>query len=109
MKRRTHTALAIPFLFLTSCVAAIGNKGYTSFDLPKSTAPFLEEKVDVARRVVQLRKRKYERMRMQIDSGRGSPVDALEAEIEVEEARIRLLQFRAELEAVLSRKDDDDN
>ena len=46
---------------------------------------------------------------MQHEAGRANAWEMTDAEIAVEEARIVLLQFRAELEALRSSKDDKDD
>lgn len=92
--------VAASLLALPACVAAIGNKGYRYGTMPAASRALLEERVESARRVVELRQRRLDELRLQSEAGRVGADELAEAEIQVEEARIRLLQFRAELLAV---------
>ena len=92
---------------LPGCVAAIGNTGYGLGSYPKSTAPLLEERVEAARRIVELRQQHLDLLRKQQEAGRGEATAVIDAEIAVEEARLRLLQCRADLSAIRDRKDDE--
>lgn len=96
---RSAGAFAILLWSLTSCVAAIGNKGNPGVTAPKVAASILAEQVEVARRIVDLRERQVEEVRLQRDAGRAGTIPFVEAQIALEEARLRLLCYRAELES----------
>ena len=51
---------------------------------------------------------RLDQLRSQFEAGRGDQTAVIDAEIAVEEARLRLLQCRADLSAIRDRKDDDD-
>jgi hypothetical protein len=104
---RTACILAL-CLALPGCVAAIGNRGYGPVSYPPSTMPLLQERVDAARRIVELRQRQLDELRRVGEAGGVSTTTVVEAEIAVEEARLRLLECRAELSAVEARRKDDD-
>lgn len=95
------------FLVLSGCVAAIGNRGYGYHTYPPSTASILRERVGSAQKIVDLRQRRLDELRV-LSQGGASPTSAVtEAEIQLEEARLRLLECRAELRATEPKKDDD--
>jgi hypothetical protein len=106
LARMRHPLALALFLFLPGCVAAIGNTGYGPHHYPPSTAPILQEQVTAANRVVELRQRRLDTLRQLNAAGTADAAALLEAEIQVEEARIRLLECRAELSAVESKKKD---
>jgi outer membrane protein TolC len=91
---------------LPGCVAAIGNSGYGFRAYPPSTASILRERVDSANRIVELRQRRLDELRVQSQSGAATTSSVTEAEILLEEARLRLLECRAELRATEPKKDD---
>ena len=55
---------------------------------------------------VELRQRQLDELRKQRDAGRASDAEITGAEIAVEEARLRLLECRAQLLAVQEQQDD---
>jgi hypothetical protein len=91
-------------LCLPACVAAIGNKGATWNSLPASAKPLLQEKIEAARRIVELRQQRLDSLRSAQQAGRVDEATVAEAEIAVEEARIRLLDCRAQLQALEGHK-----
>lgn len=100
--------LLLLLLALPSCFAMIGNSG-TFYSLPDTASPLLREKVVAAERILQLRQQKLDELRAQFQAGRMDEQSLTDAEIAVEEARIQLLQFRAELQALESRDRDEDD
>ncbi len=102
------SSLALLLLILPSCVAAIGNSATGVPSLPRSTEPLLAEKVQAAERVVVLREQKLDQVRGLANAAAAPSIDVVDAEIELQEAKIRLLQLRAELQAMKQRDDDDD-
>ena len=102
------SSLALLLLILPSCVAAIGNSATGVPSLPRSTEPLLAEKVQAAERVVTLREQKLDVLRSLRESGRAGDAEMVDAEIELQESKIRLLQLRAELQAMKQRDSDDD-
>lgn len=97
---RSLVTLSLLLLTLPSCVAAIGNRGSTWNTLPASARPLMQEKVEAARRVVELCQRKCDALKAQHESGQVDMHTLTDAEIAVEEARIRLLDCRATLQAM---------
>lgn len=97
-------AAVLLLLTLPGCVAAIGNKGGAFRDLPASARPLLQERVEAARRIMELRQQHVDQMKVQQQSGRIDQVTVNAAEIAVEEARIKWLEYRAELQALEVRK-----
>jgi hypothetical protein len=91
---------------LPSCVAAIGNSG-TWGSMPKAATPFLQEKVSSAERIVSIRERALGSIRSLFESGRADADALAAAEVAVEEARIQLAQFRAELESAKAAREKD--
>lgn len=92
----------LPLLFLlplTSCIAAIGNRGSTTPDLNPATRAICLEKIAAAERIVALRQQQVDNLRSLTQAGRGDQNQLQEAEIQLEEARLRLLDYRAELAA----------
>lgn len=106
MTRPARIVLLMALSFLPACVAAIGNRSHSNWNLPQSAAPLLQEKADAARRVLELCERRLSEVRSLHEAGRSDTMALIDAEIAVEEARIRLLQFRAELEAAREASDD---
>jgi hypothetical protein len=102
-----HAFLLALFLVVPGCVAAIGNTGFGPHQYPPATAPLLQERVTAATRVVELRQRRLDALRQQSAAGTADTATLIEAEIQVEEARIRLLECRAELSAVETKKKGD--
>lgn len=95
-------------LALPSCVLAVGNTGYGPGSFPHSTEPMLQERVDAARRVVELQERKLALLRQQREAGSGREAEVVDAEIAVEQAKLKLSECRAELTAVQTKKKDED-
>ncbi|MGA0868851.1 MAG: TolC family protein [Planctomycetota bacterium] len=100
-----RAGLLVLVAFLPSCVAAIGNTG-GGISMRAESLPFLEERISSAERIVQIRERALGQLQSEFEAGRGSVGDLAEAEIAVEEARIRLSMFRAEAAGVRGRKKD---
>ena len=101
---RTLTVLVLALLS-TGCVAAIGNRGLAGNALPIEAEPLLREQIAAAERIVELREQRAQQAAVASEVGR-STLEASLAEIELEEARIRLLWLRAELIALREREDD---
>ena len=99
MTALARITLLLALSSLPACVAAIGNRSGSNWNLPPNAAPLLAEKVEAARRVVELCERRLGEVRSLHDAGRSDAMALIDAEIAVEEARIMLLQFRAEMEA----------
>lgn len=96
----TKGLLALTFLLpLTSCIAAIGNTGADVRAATPALRAIGREKLEVAERIVTLRERQRDDLRLQHDAGRVDARAVLEAEIQLEEARLRLLELRAEVAA----------
>lgn len=89
---------------LPGCVAAIGNSGGGWRDMPATAKPLLQEKVEAARRIVELQQRKLDELRNRHAAGAVAADAVVDAEIAVEEARLRLLDCRAELQAMEGKK-----
>jgi hypothetical protein len=98
--------LALLFLTLPGCVAAIGNTGYGLHAYPSAAAPLLQERVSVANRIVELRQRKLDTLRALAQGGRIGDDAAIAAEVELEEAKLRLVECRIDLSAAEGKKKD---
>jgi predicted outer membrane protein len=93
---------ALPLLFLlplTGCIAAIGNRGTQARELNPATRSIVREQIVAAERIVALRQQQLDSLRQLAQVGRGDSNQLIEAEIQLEEARLRLLELRAELAA----------
>ncbi|MBK8979095.1 MAG: hypothetical protein IPM29_24640 [Planctomycetes bacterium] len=99
--------LSLALLALPSCVLAVGNSASGVGGFPTTTLPLLQQKIEAAERIVALREQAVAHARELREAGR-TP-DDMAAEIHLEEARIQLLQFRAELLAVQDRGRDEDD
>ncbi|MGE0142762.1 MAG: hypothetical protein AB7I19_19090 [Planctomycetota bacterium] len=99
MSALARIALLLLLSSLPACVAAIGNRSGSNWSLSQNAVPLVSEKVEAARRVVELCERRLGEVRSLHEAGRSDTMALIDAEIAVEEARIMLLQFRAELEA----------
>lgn len=84
---------------LTSCIAAIGNSGGETRARTPAARAIAREKVAAAEKVVALRQQQVDNLRLLNNSGRADAAAVTEAEIQLEEARLRLLDFRAEVAA----------
>ena len=105
-----RAAVLLLLFSLPGCVAAIGNTGYGEFgSWPKSTIPLLQERVDAARRIVELREQQLATLQSSMAAGRSEGSSVLEAQIEVEHAKLLLLQCRAELSAAEARQREEDD
>ncbi|MCU0866928.1 MAG: hypothetical protein MUC36_24345 [Planctomycetes bacterium] len=92
----------LPVLFLlplSGCIAAIGNRGTQARELNPATRTIVREKIAAAERIVALRQQQVDQLRELNRAGQGSASSLTEAEIQFEEARLRLLELRAELAA----------
>jgi hypothetical protein len=98
--------LALLFLTLPGCVAAIGNTGYGLHAYPSAAAPLLQERVSVANRIVELRQRKLDTLRALAQTGRVGDDASIAAEVELEEAKLRLVECRIDLSAAEGKKKD---
>jgi hypothetical protein len=96
--------IALSWLVLTGCVASIGNRGPYGGPWPASTQPILQERVASASRIVELRQRRLDEMRTQFANGSLDGAALAGAEIDLEEAKLRLLECRADLSAAESAK-----
>jgi len=96
--------LALLFLTLPGCVAAIGNTGYGLHAYPSTAAPLLQERVSAANRIVELRQRQLDTMRDQAQSGKVGADAVIAAEIELEEAKLHLVECRIDLSAAEGKK-----
>lgn len=92
------SAVVCLLLVLPSCIAAIGNTSTSASRVPGGV-PVLRARVDLARRVVELRQLRLDDVRTLAAAGRADATSVVEAEIALEEARIRLLEAEAELAA----------
>lgn len=84
---------------LSGCIAAIGNRGSQAHELNPATRAIVREKITAAERIVALRQQNVDNLRQLHQAGRGDGNQLVEAEIQLEEARLRLLDLRAELAA----------
>jgi hypothetical protein len=96
--RRALASLLL-LLSLTSCIAAIGNSGGEARARTPAARAIAREKVAAAEKVVALRQQQIDNLRMLNNSGRADAAALTEAEIQLEEARLRLLDLRAEVAA----------
>lgn len=101
-----HLRLALLFLVLPGCVAAIGNTGYGLHSYPPASAPLLQERVATANRIVELRQRRLDDLRSLSAAGRADSAAVGEAEIQLEEAKMRLIECRIDLSAAEAKKKD---
>jgi hypothetical protein len=95
---RTLSLTALCFV-LPGCVAAIGNTGYQDAKYDKQDRPLLEERVAAAQRIVDLRSANLENLRTLHQAGRGDASALMQAEIELEQAKLVLLDCKAALQA----------
>lgn len=95
--------------FLPGCVAAIGNTGYGAGSYPKSAMPLLQQRVESAQRIVELRQRHADDLMSRQGAGTVDATTVANAQIAVEEARLVLLQCRAELSALQDREHDEND
>jgi hypothetical protein len=98
--------LALLFLTLPGCVAAIGNTGYGMHAYPTAAAPLLQERVAAANRIVELRQRQLDVMRDLAQNGKAGPDVVIAAEIWLEEAKLRVIECRIDLSAAEAKKKD---
>ena len=98
-----YAVAVVLLLSLPSCIAAIGNKGVGWDEVPTSALPLVREKVDALKRIVDLRQQNLDNQRTLHESGRGDAASVAEVEIALQEAKIRLLDARAELQALEGR------
>jgi hypothetical protein len=99
-------ALALLVLTLPGCVAAIGNTGYGMHSYPYAAAPLLQERVAAATRIVDLRQRQLDTLRAQAQGGNAT-ADAVNAvEVQLEEAKLRLIECRIDLSAAEAKHKD---
>jgi len=101
-----HAVAIVLLLSLPSCIAAIGNKGVGWDDLPASALPLVREKVDALKRIVDLRQQHLDNQRTLFEAARGDGTSVAEAEIALQEAKIRLLDARAGLQVLEERTRD---
>ena len=100
---KTLGAVAV-LAVLPSCVAAIGNSGGNWGIPPAVATPYLQEKVAAAERIVGIRERALGTLRAKFEGGQAGTLELADAEVAVEEARIQLAQYRAELAATTDKK-----
>lgn len=93
---------------LPSCVASIGNEHGMPEPRSRASEALLQEQIEAAKRIIELREQSLELTRSLASAGHGASTDAIEAEIELLEARIRLFDLRLELRAAQARPDADD-
>ena len=96
------SAVVVAFLCLlpvTGCIAAIGNRGAQAREMTPAARAIVREKIAAAERIVALRQQNLDRLRAEAQTGVVGPKDVMEAELQLEEARLRLLDLRAELAA----------
>ena len=98
--------LGLLLLALPGCIAAIGNTGYGLHSYPVAAAPLLQERVSAANRIVELRQRQLDTMRDQAQSGKVGADAVIAAEIELEEAKLHLVECRIDLNAAEAKKKD---
>jgi hypothetical protein len=101
-----HAVAVVLLLSLPSCIAAIGNKGVGWDEVPASALPLVRDKVDALKRIVDLRQQQLDNQRTALEAGRGDATTVAGAEIELQEAKIRLLDARVELQALEGRTRD---
>jgi len=108
MKRSLASLTLLPLLaVLPGCVAAIGNTGYAGH-YTKGARPLLEQRVASASRIVELRQQHLDGLRVQQAAGKVETRTVIEAEIALEEARMVLLDCKAQLESTGKKDRDDD-
>lgn len=96
----TKSLTTLLFLLpLTGCIAAIGNTGTEARAATPALRAISREKLEVAARIVTLCERQRDELRVLHDAGRGDARAVVEAEIRLEEARLRVLDLRAEAAA----------
>lgn len=108
MKRLLASVLLTSLLTLPSCVAAIGNSGYGGVYNTKMARSLLEQRVTSAQRIVELRQQNLDDLRTRSAAGQIENRTVIEAEIALEEARMALLDCRAQLDAAGKKDKDDD-
>lgn len=101
-----RVALLALVVSLPSCVAAIGNRGGGGGGMTAESLPFLEERIHSAERILQIRERALDQLQNEFEAGRASTAQMAEAQVAVEEARIRLSLFRAEAAGLRGRGKD---
>jgi len=99
-------ATVLLLLCLPSCVAAIGNRGVSSFTPTRASVPLLQEKIEGARRIVALRQRRVDELESRRAAGQVEVSAVIDAEIALEQAKLDLLDLRIALQGVESDKDD---
>jgi hypothetical protein len=99
MKRSTVVVAFLCLLPVTGCIAAIGNRGAQAREMTPAARAIVREKIAAAERIVALRQQNLDRLRAEAQTGVVGPKDVMEAELQLEEARLRLLDLRAELAA----------
>lgn len=103
MKRAGVVLAVLSLLTLTSCIAAIGNRGGQAREMSPAARAIVREKIAAAERIVALRQQHLDRLRAEAQAGAAAAKDVMEAELQLEEARLRLLDLRAELAAASDR------
>jgi hypothetical protein len=96
--------LGLLFVALPGCVAAIGNTGYGLHTYPSAAAPLLQERVSAANRIVELRQRLLDTLRDLAKNSRVGDDAVIAAEIELEEAKLHLVECRIDLNAAEGKK-----
>lgn len=95
---------ALLSLSLGSCVAT-SDQSATAKRPGSTTVEVLDKQVESARRVVELLELRLESQRALAAAGRDHAIDLIDAEIAVEEARIRLRSFELESHEAQARRD----
>ena len=98
--------LGVLLLVLPSCIAAIGNEATGWNEMPTTALPMMREKVDVLNRIVAMRQRRLDDARSLIQAGRGGQAEVDAADIELAEAQLRLIEARAQVQALEARSRD---
>lgn len=96
------SAVVFPLLCvlpMASCIAAIGNRGAQAREMTPAARAIVREKIAAAERIVALRQQNVDRLRAESQNGVAGANAVMEAELQLEEARLRLLDLRAELAA----------
>ncbi|MFN6195824.1 MAG: hypothetical protein ACK5BN_18590 [Planctomycetota bacterium] len=99
MKRSVVAVAFLCLLPVTGCIAAIGNRGAQARAMTPAARAIVREKIAGADRIVALRQQNLDRLRADSQTGVVAAKDVMEAELQLEEARLRLLDLRAELAA----------
>ncbi|MFN6147020.1 MAG: hypothetical protein ACK5AL_11730 [Planctomycetota bacterium] len=99
MKRSVVAVAFLCLLPVTGCIAAIGNRGAQARAMTPAARAIVREKIAAADRIVALRQQNLDRLRADSQTGVVAAKDVMEAELQLEEARLRLLDLRAELAA----------